>query len=91
MGLLRWKSFLDFLNKVALLFKSWKHNSNIVLVYLININLEDVPKKIDSSKKKIQTKIERSGAKFSHEHDLGALDPAFSLIKKRPKKTCFQT
>ena len=35
--------------------------------------------------KKILTKIECCGAKFAHEHDLGALDPAFSLSMKPPK------
>ena len=35
--------------------------------------------------KKILTKIECCGAKFAHECDLGALDPANSLSKKRPK------
>ena len=35
--------------------------------------------------KKILTKIECCGAKFAHEHDLGALDPANCFSKKRPK------
>ena len=37
------------------------------------------------SRKKILTKIECCGAKFAHEYDLGALDPANCFSKKRPK------
>ena len=39
--------------------------------------------------KNILTKIECCGAKFSHEHHLGALDPA--NILKKDQKTFFQT
>ena len=44
-----------------------------------------VSKRLLITRKKIPTEIEFCGAKFAHEHDLGALDPVNCLSKKRPK------
>ena len=66
------------------------------------VYVQGVPK-ISDYQKKVLKEIECCGAKFSHGHDLGALDPVFqlnfnfdfwnpslSLSKKRPKNN-FQT
>ena len=52
---------------------------------LLRGNVQGVQKITYRDKKQILTKIEWCVAKFAHEHDLGAIDPANSLNKKRPK------
>ena len=47
------------------------------------------PKKM--CEQKIISKIECCGAKFNARHDLGALDPTYSLTNKQPKNTNKET